>query len=101
MLNAVQLIDFCNHKKTRLNFGRMTALVGQNGSGKTSVMRALELLQEPNGVNERVDNLMLKGRNTRQGDNKATLAAAWDQGSGKLTDYALLLSDERKWFSRK
>jgi predicted ATPase len=44
MLNGIHLVDFGNHRNTRLTFGRMTALVGQNGAGKTTVMRAIEEL---------------------------------------------------------
>lgn len=42
MLNGIHLVDFGNHRDTRLTFGPMTALVGQNGSGKTTVMRAIQ-----------------------------------------------------------
>jgi len=41
MLNGIHLVDFGNHRNTRLTFGPMTALVGQNGSGKTTVMRGV------------------------------------------------------------
>lgn len=41
MLNGIHLVNFCNHRDTRLTFGRMTALVGQNGAGKTNAMRAV------------------------------------------------------------
>ncbi|MDB6170825.1 MAG: hypothetical protein JWL59_136 [Chthoniobacteraceae bacterium] len=42
MLNGIHLIDFGNHRNSILTFGRMTALVGQNGAGKTTVMRAIQ-----------------------------------------------------------
>ncbi len=41
MLNGIHLVDYGNHRDTRLTFGRMTALVGQNGAGKTNAMRAV------------------------------------------------------------
>jgi len=41
LLNGIHLVDFGNHRDTRLTFGRMTALVGQNGAGKTNVMKAI------------------------------------------------------------
>jgi hypothetical protein len=41
MLNGIHIVDFGNHRNTRLTFGPMTALVGKNGSGKTTVMRAI------------------------------------------------------------
>lgn len=45
MLNGVHLVNFGNHRDTKIYFGPITALVGANGSGKTTVMRALELVQ--------------------------------------------------------
>ena len=41
MLNGIHLADYGNHRDTRVTFGRMTALVGQNGAGKTSLLRAV------------------------------------------------------------
>ena len=46
MLEKVKLHNFKSHKDTELNFdsSRLHALVGQNSSGKTSVLRALHYL---------------------------------------------------------
>ena len=56
MLNGIHLVDFGNHRNTRLTFGPMTALVSQNGSGKTTVMRAVleihRLCQHPSQVED-------------------------------------------------
>ena len=48
MITNFELHDFKGHRDTRLTLGRFTALVGDNASGKTSVLEALELL----GVND-------------------------------------------------
>lgn len=44
MLNHLRIRDFKGHRDTQLNLGRLTVLVGDNASGKTSVLEALELL---------------------------------------------------------
>lgn len=99
MLNAVQLIDFCNHRKTRLTLGRMTALVGQNGSGKTSVMRALEVLGTP--VND-PSIAVAKQWHGRHGGNGTILRASWDrQLDGGFVEYGLYIGKRRQWFSRQ
>lgn len=42
--NQVELVDFGPHHRTTLNLGRLTVLVGPNGTGKTTVLRALMAL---------------------------------------------------------
>src|SRR5258708_15918707 len=42
MINGVHLINFANHRDTRLFFPRLAALVGENGAGKTTRMRAVQ-----------------------------------------------------------
>ncbi len=44
MLKTIHLQDFKGHRDTTLALGPLTALVGDNASGKTSVLEALELL---------------------------------------------------------
>lgn len=48
MLTSIRLINFKAHSDSSIGLGRFTALVGDNASGKTSVLEALELL----GVND-------------------------------------------------
>lgn len=43
MITNFELHDFKGHRDTRLTLGRFTALVGDNASGKTSVLEAIEL----------------------------------------------------------
>ena len=98
MLNSVQLIDFCNHKKTRLSFGPMTALVGRNGSGKTSVMRALELVQTSGGVSPKAGT---KSQYERVGGKEAIIAANWSLNSTSSgLEAALYFDDRMHWFDR-
>ena len=44
MIDHVELKDFKGHRHTRVPLGRLTLLVGDNASGKTSVLDALALL---------------------------------------------------------
>src|SRR4028119_1413874 len=48
MLEKVKLHNFKSHQDTELNFdnSRLHALVGQNSSGKTSVLQALHYLSQ-------------------------------------------------------
>ena len=41
MIRTFELRDFRGHRETRLELGRFTMLVGDNASGKTSVLDAL------------------------------------------------------------
>ncbi len=45
MIDSIRIQDFKGHRDTALKLGRLTVLVGPNGSGKTSVLEALELQQ--------------------------------------------------------
>ncbi len=44
MITSIKLQNFKGHRETVVPLGRMTVLVGPNGTGKTSVLQALELL---------------------------------------------------------
>ena len=43
MIDAVELVNFKNFRRQRVELGRLTVLVGANGSGKTSVLKAIDL----------------------------------------------------------
>lgn len=58
MISSIRLIDFKGHRDTTVELGRLTVLVGPNGSGKTSVLEALWLQSE----------LVLRGTGILQGD---------------------------------
>lgn len=42
MIHGLQLINIGCHTDTKLTFGKLTAIVGQNGTGKTTVLKAVE-----------------------------------------------------------
>lgn len=43
MIHSIRIQDFKGHRDTTVPLGRLTVLVGPNGSGKTSVLEALKL----------------------------------------------------------
>lgn len=53
MITELRLLNFKAHADTTVRFERFTVLVGPNGSGKTSVLQALELMCELNAYHER------------------------------------------------
>ncbi len=44
MIHGIRLVNFGNHRDLRLEFNAMTALVGRNGAGKTTVLRGIREL---------------------------------------------------------
>lgn len=44
MIHGIRLHNFGNHRDSRFEFGSITALVGRNGSGKTTVLRGVREL---------------------------------------------------------
>jgi len=44
MIHGIRLLNFGNHGDSRFEFGAMSALVGRNGAGKTTVLRAISEL---------------------------------------------------------
>lgn len=46
MIHSIRIQDFKGHRDTTVKLGRLTVLVGPNGSGKTSVLDAIELERE-------------------------------------------------------
>ena len=46
MIESIRIQDFKGHRDTSVRLGRLTVLVGPNGSGKTSVLEALRLQRD-------------------------------------------------------
>lgn len=46
MLTQLNLTDFQSHKRTRLNLGPFTVIVGSSSAGKTAVIRGLKVLAQ-------------------------------------------------------
>ena len=45
MIHSLQLMDFRSHKDTRIEFDRLTVLVGANGIGKSSCLDGIDLFR--------------------------------------------------------
>jgi len=52
MLHGLRLIDIGNHKDTTLRLGPVTAILGPNGSGKTTVLNAIEWIGKARGYGQ-------------------------------------------------
>lgn len=98
MLNGVHLVDFGNHRNTRLTFGPMTALVGQNGSGKTTVMRAIQELALAVESAPRVPASVFTFK--RRGGEAVRLSLSWSK-AGDDVDYAAALGSTCAFYERR
>ncbi|WNG31128.1 AAA family ATPase [Cystobacter fuscus] len=56
MITSIQLRSFKGHRDTTVPLGRLTVLVGPNGTGKTSVLQALRLI--PRLMNDKPANVL-------------------------------------------
>jgi len=91
MITNFELHDFKGHRDTRLTLGRFTALVGDNASGKTSVLEAIELLGtlDPDpisnlrGVRNPSDLVRRGGKSVRLG------ADGWLRGEATRTEFEI------------
>jgi predicted ATPase len=57
MINNIILRNFKSHKETKVEFGNVTLLCGQNGVGKSSLIQSLLLLRQTHGKN-RLDKVL-------------------------------------------
>ena len=46
MIHGLQLVNIGCHAQTSLTFGQLTAIVGQNGTGKTTILKSLEAIEK-------------------------------------------------------
>jgi len=77
MLRKVHLNNFRKHVSRRLEFGKITAIVGPNGVGKSSVLDAIELAFYP-------DHLHTVAYNVRKGNSGGSVSLEVDTGDGVL-----------------
>lgn len=56
MLQQVRLENFKGFKKAQIDVGRITVLIGPNGTGKSSISHALMVLRQSIGANELIVN---------------------------------------------
>jgi len=97
MLNGIHIVDFGNHRNTRLTFGPMTALVGKNGSGKTTVMRAI-------GEVARIAShgpIFLNESFLRRGGKQEILTASWPDSISASCDKGFRIADTTQSFFRR
>jgi predicted ATPase len=98
MLNGVHLVDFGNHRDTRLTFGPITALVGQNGSGKTTVMRAIQEVGRAMSERER----WRRNENfLRRHGTEAIVTCSWDIGRSVRSKAGVRLGQETEWYTHE
>lgn len=82
MIRRINIKDFKAHRDTTVDLGRFTMLVGDNASGKTSVLDALWLQAalHPNPVQVLKENWAPEDLLRRGGDGPTTLTSEGDQG---------------------
>ncbi|GAB6040447.1 AAA family ATPase [Endothiovibrio diazotrophicus] len=73
MIDSIQLQDFKNHRDTRIKLGRLTLLVGPNGSGKTSVLQAIHFACQSVNQGQVSENTAPK-KSARAGQSHSTVA---------------------------
>lgn len=83
MIETIHLENFKNHADTTINLGRLTALVGPNGTGKTSVLEAvhrLSIVAREGQLDAAID--LRKGRNelVRWGTDLLSISAQGTMG---------------------
>jgi predicted ATPase len=97
MLNGIHIVDFGNHRNTRLTFGPMTALVGKNGSGKTTVMRAIGKMEKMWNDKGGTSNWAF----ARRGSQGSILTAGWtDERRPNRTDWGIKIAASTYKFRR-
>jgi predicted ATPase len=91
MLEKLELHNFKGHRDTQLNFdsSRLHALVGQNGSGKTSVLQALHYLSR---LADESPNIIFSHGTAPEFITTTTQTGVSVTGSGYLSS-----TDKRKW----
>ena len=53
LIDSLNLENFKSHKSTKINFGKITILIGQNNAGKSSILQSLILLAQSAKQNQR------------------------------------------------
>ncbi len=91
MIESIRIQDFKGHRDTSVRLGRLTVLVGPNGSGKTSVLEALQLqrMLATTGTHNVFLNDRAYGDLQRRGTTEIVLTSSGKSGHGA---YALRLA---------
>jgi predicted ATPase len=98
MIEKIQLENFKNHADTTIDLGGLTALVGPNGSGKTSVLQAIHYLARvarENQLKGALDLDTVRDELVRRGTNRLSISA-----SGTLENLKSDKSEKKSWFLR-
>lgn len=98
MIETIHLENFKNHADTTINLGGLTALVGPNGSGKTSILQAIHSLARvarENQLEGALDLDRVRNELVRRGTNHLSISA-----NGTLKDPPSDNSEKREWLLR-
>lgn len=108
MIRKIKIRNFKSIRELSLPLGRITVLIGENGSGKSNILEAVALGAA--AANNKLDNEFLYSRGIRVTQNPAFMRAAFDSPStaekivlsfaaGDGTDYDFTLFNDNKPYS--
>src|SRR5687768_4620061 len=55
MLRSIRIQHFRSHVDTFVDFEKVTTIVGENGSGKTSILEAINFAMSPSYLRSKID----------------------------------------------
>jgi predicted ATPase len=98
MIETIQLENFKNHADTTINLGGLTAIVGPNGSGKTSVLQSIHHLARvarENQLKGALDLERVRNELVRRGTNYLSITTSGTLESSKSSN-----SEKESWLIR-
>jgi predicted ATPase len=99
MIKEISIENFKSVQDLKMDLGRVTVLIGENGSGKSNILEAIALLSA--AIADKLDNEFLVSRGIRVAERSMMISAFADQnGSGQRSHVKLkAVAASKKSFS--